>query len=122
MKSSKSENQHNNTLPGNVKDNPDSIITVAKGTLNPPVFSSGGIITIAIAVKNNSNLTVLQQKLTLNQKSCGAAKLISDSAMLFSRGKVSVVKITASENKISLEGINIPPRESVHIFYKVRIT
>ena len=95
-------------------------ITVTRAKLNTPPFIEKSI-TVSLVITNRSNtplhgfsLTDFTDTYGLSDGCCFA----EGSAVLFCKGKKHILKASANKNKISLEGINVPPRESVFVFYR----
>jgi len=99
-------------------------ITVTRAKLNTPPFIEKSI-TVSLVITNRSNTPLHGFSLTDFTDTYGLSDgycFAEGSAVLFCEGKKHTLKARADESKITLEGINVPPRESVFVFYRFNLT
>ena len=95
-------------------DFPHGRLTVAKAQLNPPFFVKSDRI-FAVTLKNHDDTP-----LWLKDVSFICEGFVEGSAVMYLCGEKIPLKVTATEDKITVTGIYIPENESVIVFYRVR--
>ena len=95
-------------------DFPHSRLTVAKAQLNPPFFVPSDNIS-AVMLKNHGDTPLWLKNVAFNCEG-----FVEGSAVMYSSGEKIPLKVTATEDKITVTGIYIPPRENVIVFYRTK--
>lgn len=97
---------------------PPYITIATKARLNTPPFIEKSV-TLSLVITNQSALYVHDLSI-IDFKDEYSIKinyvLTENSAVLFFDEKKHIIKATESTNKITLEGIFVPPREKVFVF------
>lgn len=91
-------------------------LSVTAARLNPPFYIKVDNV-FAFMLKNQGDTPLL-----LHSVSFVCEGFIEGSAVMFVQGKKSTLNAVARGNKITLGDIKIPPRESVVIFYRAKLT
>ena len=96
-------------------DFPHGRLTITKARLNPPFYVQSDRV-FTVMLKNHGDTPLLLKDVRFDCKG-----FVEGSAVMYFHGERIPLKATATEDKITVTGIYIPPRENVIVFYRVRV-